>query len=79
MDFDDYIEQKAQELVDFKKMFKRDWDATHDKVFQKQEERVKQLTSLADEWLEIMFPADKNTWRGHYDITILATKRKTEE
>lgn len=79
MDFDDYIEQKAQELADFKKMFKRDWDSTHEKVFQKQEERVKQLNALADEWLEIMFPLDKNTWSGNYDITILATKRKTEE
>ena len=79
LDFQDYISDKNAEQEAFKKQFKRDWNANHEKVVKQMEEKQKQLQSLSEEWLEIGFPNEKHHWKHEYEITVVIKRKENTE
>jgi hypothetical protein len=76
LDYQDYLDTKHSEQQAFKKQFKRDWNSNHEKVEKQMEEKQKQLNALAEEWIEIAYPDEKNIWKHEYDITVVIKKKQ---
>lgn len=73
----DWTNQKHEELTNFKKALKPDWDANSEKVYNKRDHETDKMIRLADEFIKWKFPEDKHpSWQGNYEITILITKSK---
>ena len=78
IDFQEFIDSKFDQLQKFKKEFKRDWNANHEKIEKQLDEKRKQLEVLAEEWLEIAYPTEKNVWKHEYTIQIVISKKAAE-
>jgi hypothetical protein len=78
IDFQEFIDSKFDEQLAFKKQFKRDWNSNHEKVEKQMEEKAKQLNVLAEEWIEMAYPDEKNTWKHEYEITVVIKKKDRE-
>lgn len=76
IDFQEFIDNKFTEQQAFKKQFKRDWNSNHEKVEKQMEEKQKQLQCLAEEWIELAHPDEKNIWKHEYDITVVIKKKQ---
>lgn len=76
LDFDQFIDKKGLELIQFKKQFKRDWNANHEKVEKQMDENIKRLNSLCEEWIEELYPDEKSSWKYNYDIQIVISKKQ---
>jgi hypothetical protein len=76
INFQEFIDSKFQDQQDFKKKFKRDWNSNHEKVEKQMEEKQKQLQMLAEEFLELANPTEKNLWKHEYDITVVIKKKQ---
>lgn len=76
IDFQEFIDSKFNEQQAFKKQFKRDWNANHEKIEKQMEEKQKALNALAEEWLEQAYPEEKNIWKHQYAIQIVISKKE---
>ena len=74
IDFREFIDLQHDKVKQFKKDFKRDWNANHEKVEKQMEEKVKQLNALAEELLELAEPDEKNIWKHEYEMKIVIKK-----
>jgi hypothetical protein len=79
IDLKELVTKRHDELHDIKKSWLgRQQTATQEKFFKEADAEVKRLESFMDEMLKDSFPDDKNSWRYHYDFTILITRKETE-
>ena len=76
INFQQYQDEKSEERNAFKKQFKRDWNANHEKIEKQMEEKEKALRLLKEEWLEIAYPDDKHiaSKAYKYNIQIIITE-----
>lgn len=81
INFETFVDNKYSECNNFKKQFRRDWDANHEKIEKKMEEKAKALEALKEEWLEIAFPNDRHIASNacQYNIQIVISKRGAAE
>jgi hypothetical protein len=70
LDFQEYADSKYLEREAFKKQFKRDWNANHEKIEKQMEEKEKALKALKEEWLETAFPERKTVALNAYKFNI---------
>ena len=76
IDFQEFIDMQYTKVQKFKKDFKRDWNANHEKIEKQMEEKIKQLNVLAEEFLELAEPEEKHHWKHEYEITVVIKKTK---
>jgi hypothetical protein len=78
IDFQEFIDSKWEEQQAFKKQFKRDWNSNHEKIEKQMEEKQKELNALAEEWVELAYPDEKNPWKHEHEIQIVISKKEVK-
>lgn len=71
IDFQEFEDSKNEQIRKFKKEFKRDWNANHEKVEKQMEEKVKMIHALGEEWLEQAYPDENSIWKKNVSIKIV--------
>jgi hypothetical protein len=79
IDFQIFEDGKHDEIQKFQKQFARDWNDSHKKVQTQMTEKVKMIHTLAEEWIELAYPNEKNIHYRNVSIKILICEENTTE
>ena len=73
--FYEFTDAENEELGELKRLLKKDWDGTSEKVYKKREEEVRKLEMLGEVLIQHAFPGEPSTSEFWYDITIMISKK----